>query len=69
MSFTHFVTHHSHAIRSQQRIMALQLDFYDVIGIKPRQSMKQRFGEWIRPCPQLKKVEDVSLYWVHYVRS
>ena len=30
--------------------------------------MKQRFGEWIRPCPQLQKGEDVSLHWVHYMQ-
>jgi hypothetical protein len=47
--------------------MALQLDVYHVI-IKPQQSMKQRFGEWIRPCLQLKKGEDVSLNWVHYMQ-
>jgi hypothetical protein len=61
MCFTHFVTYRSHAIRRLQHIMALQLEIYHVI-IKPRQSMKQRFAEWIRPCLQLKKGEDVSLH-------
>ena len=65
MCFTHFATDRSRAIRSLQLIMTLQLDLYHVI-IKPLQSMKQHFGEWIRPRPQLKRGEDVSLHWVHY---